>query len=123
MELKKLDEINNVAGKLLSFNEVISFLHFKDSVPLWINTEVYLSKNHKTIIKLFCSRRFRKEEELNHKVDKYPPFHIIVSIPPYAKEGKKFDINWHQKTFKLKFHSKIWDLKNWKFLREVKKTK
>ena len=123
-ENEKLIELNQLENQLLDYDTVINYLHIDDSVPLWINTQVYKSSKKRTIIKLICSRRFRKESELNMKADKFPPFHILVPVPPYYKQGKMFNINWHQKTFRLKLHSKILDWKNRKFQREtLKKTK
>lgn len=97
-ELDKLEELNGYENQLLDRDEVIELLFESGKVPLWINTEVYRSSMRKTVVILICSRRFREDEDLFHKIDQFPPFHILVPTPTWQKEGEKFDINWqHQK--------------------------
>ncbi|MBC3845446.1 hypothetical protein H8K90_03555 [Winogradskyella echinorum] len=111
-ELEKLKEINILKDKPQSIEQVISVLYNSGLVPLWINSEVYRSTNHKTIIRLICSRRFRIEEDLNSLVNKFPPFHIVVPLPPWGKEGVKFNVNWRHQYLKRKWYALIWKLKN-----------
>jgi hypothetical protein len=49
------------------------------------------------VIDLFCSRRFRTEDELNHVADQYPPFHPLIPIPPDSlriEQDGNYDINY-----------------------------
>lgn len=111
-ELKKLKKLNRIEGKLFNSSEVASLLYDSQKVPLWINGEVHRSSSKKTIVILICSRRYRHEKELNYKVDKYPPFHLLVPLPPWHKENEKFNVNWKFQVLKRKWHALIWKWKN-----------
>jgi hypothetical protein len=96
-EKKNLTILNCHAGKLLTFDQVVNLLSHNNSVPLWINTTVYESKKNLTVIHLLCSRRLRYDVDLNYQTVKYPPFHILVPLPPDSLRkdiNGKFDINW-----------------------------
>ncbi|HEY5751203.1 MAG TPA: hypothetical protein VIU12_34305 [Chryseolinea sp.] len=80
--------------KYLTAPEVIDLLWTENKVPLWINTSVLESSTQWTTIELMTSRRLRPEEELNKVVDQFPPFHIVLPLPPGAPADEKFDINW-----------------------------
>ena len=110
MEVEVLKMLNSYEGKELSAQQAVELLYHNNEVPLWINITIYESRQNETIIDLFCSRRFRSEKELNHSVDKYPPFHPLVPIPPDSfrveKDGK-FDVNWKRTFDKQKANSNI----------------
>jgi hypothetical protein len=96
-ELQALSALLQKSNQLLDTDQVLDLLWRDNQVPLWINITVYESKPDLTIIHLLCSRRRRPDEALYHKAVQYPPFHVLVPIPPGAlhKEGsEKFDINW-----------------------------
>ncbi|MFL9483855.1 hypothetical protein ACI6Q2_13845 [Chitinophagaceae bacterium LWZ2-11] len=96
-EKKNLTILNQLGDSLLSVEQIIDLLYHNNKVPLWINTTVYESKKDLTVIHLLCSRRLRHDNELFHQAVKYPPFNILVPIPPdpLRKEiNGKFDINW-----------------------------
>jgi len=96
-EKKNLLILNRFGGRLLTAQRVMELLCHDNKVPFWINTTVYESKKDSTIIHLFCSRRLRHDKELFHQAVKYPPFNVLVPIPPdpLRKEiNGKFDINW-----------------------------
>jgi hypothetical protein len=96
-EKKNLINLNRFGDRLLTAEQVIALLCHNNKVPLWINTTVYESKKDLTVIHLFCSRRLRHDNELFHQAVKYPPFNVLVSLPPdpLRKEiNGKFDINW-----------------------------
>lgn len=95
-EIKNLKKLNKYSDQRVAREEAINLLWHDNKVPLWIDTTVYESRPDVTIVHLLCSRRLRSETELNHRVDKYPPFHIQVSFPfgyDSGNETKKFDIN------------------------------
>ncbi|MBO6880861.1 hypothetical protein [Winogradskyella sp.] len=119
-ELFKLEQINLSKGKPQSIQQTIDLLYDFGLTPLWINAEISHSFKKRTLINLTCSRRFRKEEQLNKKVDKFPPFHIGVSLPPWHKKGEKFNINWKRHRLKLKLYSLIWKYKYRKRLKNKK---
>lgn len=85
-------------NKTLTANEVANRLILENKVPIWINCSVIRSTKKITIIELFTSRRFRDDSELYHKVETYPPFHVVIMNPPYLFDNKeKFDVNWRFK--------------------------
>ncbi|MDB5283206.1 MAG: hypothetical protein JWO06_2281 [Bacteroidota bacterium] len=96
-EISLLNTINTNNGKLYSAGEVVDLLWQDGKVPLWINTSAYSSKPEVTIINLNCSRRLRREDDLNTSAHQYPPFHPGVIQPPdFLKTGNgKYDINWN----------------------------
>ena len=99
-EKNNLVRLNKFLDKHLSIEQVIDLLYHDNKVPLWINTTVYESKNDLTVIHLFCSRRLRSDKELFHKAVKFPPFNVLVPIPPDPLRKDidgKFDINWKKK--------------------------
>jgi hypothetical protein len=96
-EKKNLIKLNSYADKLLNVDQVVNLLCHGDKVPLWINTTVYESREHLTVIHLLCSRRVRHDNELFYKAVEYPPFNVMVPLPPdpLRKDiNGKFDINW-----------------------------
>lgn len=102
-ELVKLKELNQLEEQLFNSDEVVALLNNSGLVPLYINIEIGHSSKKQSIVKLICSRRFRNEKELNIKVDEYPPFHPLVPLPPWLKEGGKFNINWRHQGLKRKW--------------------
>ena len=110
-ELDKLEQLIALEKNLFTAQEVVDLLFENALVPLWINTEVYRSKRRKTIVILICSRRFREEKDLFHKADAYPPFHLLVPLPPWRKEGRKYDINWQHQKWKRNYYK-------WKYIIE-----
>lgn len=99
LEVTRLSIINRYEGKELSKEQAVDLLWNNGNVPLWINMSVYYVQSGITTIELFCSRRFRPDEDLNNKVSPYPPFSIGIAIPPdisELKENQKFDINWRK---------------------------
>ncbi|MEO6357246.1 MAG: hypothetical protein ABIO56_11485 [Ferruginibacter sp.] len=104
-EIKILKIVNKFQDKLLTVEQVIDLLHQENRVPSWINIEIYEATSRLTVISLFCSRRFSDDNELNYKVDKYPPFHPLIPMPPdhlkIEKDGK-FDVNWKKRLDDLK---------------------
>jgi len=104
-ERKKLTEINKLAGQPLNLEQVVDTLNYDGLVPLWINCEIDRSTKTKTTIKLLCSRRYRGVEHLNSKADKFPPFHPLLSLPPWRIDGVKFNINWKHQTLKRKWYA------------------
>ena len=96
-EKRKLTILNRYADKILTFDQVIDLLYHDNKVPLWINTTVYESKKGLTVIHLLCSRRLRHDNELFYGAVKYPPFNVLVQLPPDSLRkdiNGKFDINW-----------------------------
>jgi hypothetical protein len=96
-EKDNLVVLNKYADKLLTDDQVVSLLCHDGKVPLWINMTIYESKNNLTVIHLFCSRRLRHDNELFYAAVKYPPFNVMVPLPPeplWKDINGKFDINW-----------------------------
>lgn len=101
-EVGFLKTINKYKDKLLSPEQVINILWQDNTVPLWINMDICESKPHLTIIRLLCSRRYREDKYLLYGIDKYAPFHPLLSIPPgyipleWNEKIVKFDVNWQK---------------------------
>ncbi len=110
-EIEQLKRLNELEGKLLSADEVASILVVDGLAPLWINSEVTRSRRNETIVLLKYSRRLREGAEMNAVVDEYPPFHPLVPLPPWRKEGKLFNINWKHQVLKRKWYARFM---NWK---------
>ena len=66
-EIAKLYQINQLSGNRLRSNEVAEILTDSGLVPLWINMTVERAQKSRTIVKLSCSRRLRKEKDLYHQ--------------------------------------------------------
>lgn len=99
-EKEHLITLNRFANRLLTSDEVLGLLYCDNKVPLWINMTIYESRKNKTVIHLFCSRRLRHDNELFYKAVKYPPFNVLVPLPPDPLRKDidgKFDINWKKK--------------------------
>ena len=118
-EQNKLKELNSLEGKLFDSKEVNSLLFDSGQVPLWINTEVHRSTKNKTTVKLICSRRYRYDQDLNHKADEFPPFHPLVPLPPWRKDDEQFNINWRHQTLKRRWYALTW---KWRYKKELKRT-
>jgi hypothetical protein len=101
LEVGQLVRLNNHNGKYLTAQQVVDLLWVKDKVPLYINMEVHESRPNLTLVYLLCSRRLRSEEHLYHQIDTYPPFHILVPLPPGYQKGAKFDINFQKQGRRL----------------------
>jgi hypothetical protein len=99
VETENLFVINRLAGKIISEEKAVELLCKGNKVPLWINMTIYESKKNLTVVHLLCSRRLREDGELNYKALKYPPFNILVNMPPdhLVIKDKKFDVNWENK--------------------------
>jgi hypothetical protein len=98
LEKENLSNRKKELNKSLTANEVADRLMFENKVPVWINCSVIRSTKKITTIELFTSRRFRDDSELYHKMETYPPFHVVIMNPPYLYDNKeKFDVNWRYK--------------------------
>lgn len=89
-----LHKLKTRKKQYFSGDKVVDLLCRNNKVPYWINTSVFESVDQWTTIELLTSRRLRKEEDLNHVVGHFPPFHPIVMRPPDHIDNTKFDINW-----------------------------
>ena len=111
VEKKNLIILNRHADKLLTFEQVVDLLCHDNKVPLWINTTVYECKKDLTVIHLLCSRRLRRDSELFYQAVKYPPFNVLVPLPPdlLRKDiNGKFDINWKKQLDDKQKQKSIW---------------
>jgi hypothetical protein len=110
-EKKNLTILNQLGSRLLTSEQVIDLLCHDNKVSLWINTTIYESKRDLTVIHLFCSRRLRHDNELFHRAVKYPPFNILVPLPPDSLRKEingKFDINWKKQLDDRQKPKSIW---------------
>lgn len=115
MEKEQLKRLNNLEGQLLTAEEASNAMMVDGKVPLWINVAVHRSRRGETIVGLQCSRRLRDESEMNAGVDKYPPFHPLIPLPPWHKETEQFNVNWKHQKLKRKWYAIS---ANWKIDRQ-----
>ena len=97
LEARNLVLLNKQNDKLLDADKVVDLLCHDNKVPLWINITIYESRPNLTVVHLYCSRRLRHDSELYYKAVTYPPFNVLVPLPPdpLRKDiNGKFDINW-----------------------------
>ncbi len=78
MEKENLISRKKELNKSLTASEVSERLVLENKVPIWINCSVIRSTKKMTTIELFTSRRFRKDSELYHEIETYPPFHAYA---------------------------------------------
>ena len=109
-EVSQLMKLNKLRKKKLSVKEALESLYHNGKVPLWINITVYETSREITTIELCTSRRFRRDNELNHIADQYPPFHSLVPIPPDSlriEKDAKYDINYQRKLRKMRHRTEF----------------
>jgi hypothetical protein len=95
-EIAILNIWNQYGNSILTADKVVDLFHHDNKVPVWINITIYEAKQGITIIDLFCSRRFRDDNELYHQ-GPIMPFHLLVAMPPdqlKVENDSKFDVNW-----------------------------
>ncbi len=106
-ERAQLAKLLAVAGTALSAEQVTALLLVSGHAPLWINSEIQRSTTKRTVVSLQVSRRLRTEEHMNSVVDELLPFHPLVALPPWRKEGVRFNINWPHQLFKRRWYARI----------------
>jgi len=86
--------INN-SKTLLDLNSAIEILN-KDYHDLYdVNLYIFRSFKRRTIIEIQFYRKSNFDADYFALIkDNYPMFHSKISIPIYALEGGKFDVNW-----------------------------
>jgi hypothetical protein len=98
-EKKNLAVLNRYSEKFLTIDQTVDLLCHDGKVPLWINMTVYESKPTLTVISLLCSRRLRDDADLYYNAVQFPPFNILVPVPPDSQRkdiSGKFDVNWQK---------------------------
>jgi hypothetical protein len=79
---------------------VVEHLWRNGRVPEWVNVTIYSYDERYMYLELLCCGRFSAMEEyLYHKVEGYPPFHVLgPNLPPHwesVEANGKFDLYWH----------------------------
>jgi hypothetical protein len=111
-ERAQLAKLLTVAGTTLSAEQVTALLLVSGHAPVWINSQIHRSTKDRTLVSLQISRRLRTEEHMNAVVDEWPPFHPVVALPPWHKEGVKFNVNWQHHMWKRRWHALVWRWRN-----------
>jgi len=111
IELHQLETLIKAQGKGFTLEEVSSLIHVSDLAPLWVNIEVHRASKTVNTVKLICSRRLRDINAENCSNDALSPFHPKVPLPPWHKEGVKFNVNWKHQILKRKWYALTW---NWR---------
>lgn len=105
---------NKLEGKQLSFEQVVAQFYQDNQTPKWVDSSVYFSTPHLTVVHLFLSREFRNEDEVYYLERGTGPFKAVVAVPPDSRKilkGGKFDVNW----------KKYWDDEENSFLTKLKR--
>jgi hypothetical protein len=91
-------------GQPLSAADVVERLWVECQVPAYVNISVYHAGPQVTTLELFIDRRLRRElADLYHEREGYPPFHVLVAIPPYVGNRQTtFHSNWQHWPWRLK---------------------
>jgi hypothetical protein len=98
LDAEVLKERLGRAIDLLTKEEIVNLLFRNGRVPGYINTTVLGSLPEMTVVELLISRGLKPDEQLYHRIDKHPPFHVLISIPPdkssRESDGVRWDVNW-----------------------------
>lgn len=90
-------------GRRFTAPEVIDRLWVEQQVPVYIDLSVYWTSATKTTLELCIDRRLRQQgAEIYHQEEGYPPFHVVVPVPPYAVERGSFHSNWQRWPWRIK---------------------
>jgi len=83
--------------KNISSETVKELLWQNGHVPLYSDVSISHITSSISYIQLFTSKRFsNNDENIMHKIEGCPPFHVQVRLPANYVENIKFDINyWH----------------------------
>lgn len=84
----------NFRSKWASFERVVDLLYKDGKVPMWADCNIYYSTDKVTVVRIVSSHQFKDEDEIYYLERGTGPFKALVSLPPYFKEGTKFDVNW-----------------------------
>jgi hypothetical protein len=86
----------------LTEEQVLAFLWRSGKVPEWINVMVEAQDDNFTYIELLCCGRYTaNDENLYHRHEGYPPFHVLSPNLPAGwksiEESNKFDLYWNRR--------------------------
>lgn len=104
IEWGRFQERKRELGRHFTAAEVIERLWVAQQVPAFINVSVGHAGWQTTTVELYIDRRLRPEgPELFHVREGYPPFHVSVPTPPYARgSNPRFHSNWQHWPWRLK---------------------
>jgi len=98
-EIAVLNIWNKYENETLTAGQIVDLFHHDNKVPVWIDITIYEAGQDFTVIDLYCSRRLRDDNDLNHQ-GQIVPFHLQVAMPPdhlKIKKNDKFDVNWKKR--------------------------
>lgn len=104
LEWIRFQERKAELGRRFTAAEVVERLWVAQQVPAFVNVCVAHAGRRRTTLELFIDRRLRQEgPALFHAQEGYPPFHVAVPTPPYARGCRpRFHSNWQQWPWRLK---------------------
>ena len=111
LEWTRFQERKGELGRHCTAVEVVERLWVAQQVPVYINICVGHAGRRITTLELVIDRRLRRQgPDLFHAQEGYPPFHVTIPTPPYAKgHNPTFHSNWQQWPWLLKLI--LW--RNW----------
>lgn len=96
----------------INLKYAIEFLEKEYSDLYDINFYIFKSKKQQTIIEIQYYRKSSLDKDFFDKVKNSPPMvYAKISMPVYAKNGEKFDVNWESEGVTHKWKTFIYDLK------------
>ncbi|QIL74674.1 hypothetical protein [Hymenobacter sp. HDW8] len=103
LELARFQKRKLEIGRRLSASEVVERLWVEQHVPVYIDLSVYLARARKTTLELCIDRRLRQRAgDIYHQQEGYPPFHVVVPVPPYVLGQGSFHSNWQRWPWRIK---------------------
>jgi hypothetical protein len=98
LEWARFQERKRELGRRFTAAEVVERLWVAQQVPAFINISVAQAGYRRTTLELLIDWRLRPEgPELFHAREGYPPFHVAVPTPPYARgPHPRFHSNWQR---------------------------
>lgn len=99
-ETGEFDNQESLIREFSDENSVVEFLWLNGKVPEWINVSVCKENKESTYIMLLCCGRFTNNiKEIYLPQSGIAPFSIkSPALPPWYKEGEKFDLYWSKES-------------------------
>lgn len=109
---KKYRNVINDKKSPINLKCAIEFLEKEYSDLYDINFYIFKAKKQQTIIEIQYYRKSSLDKDFSEKVKNNPPMvHAKISMPVYAKNEEKFDVNWESEGVVHKWKTFIYDLK------------
>ncbi|MFP3590536.1 hypothetical protein [Chryseobacterium sp. SIMBA_038] len=103
----------------VNFKHALEFLEKEHSDLHDINFYVFKVKKGRTVIEIQYYRKSNLDKAFFEMVkNNLPMLHAKISMPIYAKNGKRFDANWESEGLIHQWKTFMYNFKNRKFIRD-----